>query len=225
MRYVCTDKLFNQVIDYLSYFTARNDSDDCNKLAQLMISRNSPVARQLKTILGIDQTKVNNEAENLGVEDIRIRAGGRHDNDKSDFRSIRVMPTVQEISSEGLPYLPQNQVMDEASALERQFRLLREDMVGPARKELRLMRKGEGNLRNLFNGVAIEKVDVPTGKTSTPPHVLVSFDLHPDHKIKKDKKYRTHKERKQYWETYSKGDSQNLVILVLKYHQLESKRP
>ena len=181
-----------------------------------MISRKSPVSRELKTILGIDQTKVKSEAQNLGVEDIRIRAGGRHDNDKSDFRSIQVMPTIQEISFDGSPYLPQNQVMDEAGALERQFRLLREDMVGPARKELRLMRKGEGNLRNLFNRVTIEKVHIPHDKTSPPPHVLVSFDLHPDHKIKKDKKYKTHKERKQYWETYSKGNSQNYIIIVLK---------
>ena len=92
----------------------------------------------------------------------------------------------------------------EAGALERQFRLLREDMVGPARKELMLLRNGEGNLRNLFNGVAIEKVDIPYGKTSTPPHVLVSFDLPSEHKTIK---YDTVKDRKEYWETFSKGNA------------------
>ena len=176
--------------------------DDCNALAQLMISRESPVARQLRTVLGINRANKIHETENLGLEDIKIRAGGRHDNDKADFRSIRVMPTIQEISSEDVAYLPQNIVTDEAGALERQFRLLREDMVGPARRELRLLRNGEGNLRNLFNGVSIERVNIPDGKTSIPPHVLVSFDLHPEHKTMK---YKKRKNRKDYWETFSKG--------------------
>ena len=168
-----------------------------------MISQNSPVARQLQTILGSGEENKDHDAENLGIEDIRMRAGGRHDNDHSDFRSIRIMPTIEEISSEELPYLPQNNLMDEAGALERQFRLLREDMVGPARRELRLLQKGKGDLRNLFNGVAIEKVCIPDGRTSTPPHVLVSFDLPPEHKTRK---LLTTRERKEYWETSSKGN-------------------
>ena len=167
-----------------------------------MISRESPVARQLRTVLGIGTANKIHETESMGVEDIRIRAGGRHDNDHTDFRSIRVMPTIEELSCDKQPYLPQNQVMDEAGALERQFRLLREDMVGSARRELKLLQNGEGNLRNLFNRVAIEKVDIPTGRTSTPPHVLVSFDLHPEHKTMKLLKV---KDRKDYWETFGKG--------------------
>ena len=184
------------------YFVARTDSDDCKTLAQLMISRESPVARQLRTILGIGMTNEIHESESLGVEDIRIRAGGRHDNDHTDFRSIRVMPTIEELSCKELPYLPHNRVMDEAGALERQFRLLREDMVGSARRELRLLQKGEGNLRNLFNRVAFEKVDIPNGRTSIPPHVVVSFDLHSQHKTRK---LLTVKTRKEYWDTFGKG--------------------
>jgi hypothetical protein len=167
-----------------------------------MISRESPVARQLRTVLRIEVKEDVHPRENLGIEDIRMRAGGRHDNDYTDFRSIRIMPTIEELSSDELPYLPPNTVTDEAGALDRQFRLLREDMVGPARTELKLLKIGEGNLRNLFNDVAIEKVEIPTWKTSVPPHVVVSFLLPKEHKTRKMKKV---KDRKEYWEVFSKG--------------------
>ena len=167
-----------------------------------MMSRESPVARQLSTILGIDVTESNQQHESLGLEDIRIRAGGRHGNDHTDFRSIRIMPTIEELTTDVMPYLPLNTVTTEAEALDRQFRLLREDMVGPARTELKLLQHGEGNLRNLFNQVAIEKVVVPTGKTSATPYVLVSFTLPKEHRTMRMSKV---KERIEYWKTCSKG--------------------
>ena len=187
-------------INFYPSFTARTKEDDIYKIARLMVKGESPVARQLRTVLGIKQNEDFYKRGELGAEDIRIRAEGRHDNDLPDFRSIKILPTISEITCELLPYLPQNNVTDEAEALERQFRLLREDMVGPARRELLLLRKGGGNLENLFHGVAIEEVNIPEGKT--PPYFTVSFDLNPDHKALN---YTKHKDRKKYWETSSKG--------------------
>ncbi|KAF1995359.1 P-loop containing nucleoside triphosphate hydrolase protein [Amniculicola lignicola CBS 123094] len=64
--------------------------------------------------------------------------GPRHDNDHEDIRNIRILPTFQELHSERIPYLP---VLDPRSLhlpgqeglIDRQFRLYREDMVGPIR--------------------------------------------------------------------------------------------
>eukprot|EP00775_Hariotina_reticulata_P004273 gene4273-4526_t len=77
----------------------------------------------------------------VAVEDLLQCAGGRHDNDHQDFRDIRVMVTSQEALCRRLPFLPRvsdsNLMMlasvPEAALLDRQFRLLREDFVGPLR--------------------------------------------------------------------------------------------
>jgi hypothetical protein len=73
--------------------------------------------------------------------------GARHDNDKVDFRAIRVLPTADEVMCRIAPYLP----LQDASAphlaspfvagavdrhLDVQFRLLREDMLAPVRRAI-----------------------------------------------------------------------------------------
>ena len=76
--------------------------------------------------------------------------GGRHDNDHANFRQIQIMPTAEEIVSTASPYLVRSADLQEAvyteeadtCYLDRQFRLLREDIVGPLREEV-------ANLRNL----------------------------------------------------------------------------
>jgi hypothetical protein len=72
-----------------------------------------------------------------------------HDNDKKDYRSIRIVPTVSELQDWEAPFLPSEddvsgidiEVSGRAAAqvtyLDRLFRLTREDMLGPLREELR----------------------------------------------------------------------------------------
>ena len=68
--------------------------------------------------------------------------GPRHDNDHEDITQIKVMPTPEEIRSHRPEYLP---IRDPATwhhpgirgLLDRQFRLLREDTVGPLRDAVR----------------------------------------------------------------------------------------
>lgn len=65
-------------------------------------------------------------------------AGGRHDNDKEDFRSIAIVPTCQEFVCAADPYLPlpaKDGSATEAFVLDRHFRLLREDLIGPSKEE------------------------------------------------------------------------------------------
>lgn len=58
--------------------------------------------------------------------------GDRHDNDFADFRRIVLVPTAEEMNCEEEPYLPMSVERSVSHTLERQFRLLREDMVCPA---------------------------------------------------------------------------------------------
>ena len=64
--------------------------------------------------------------------------GGRHDNDHADICNIRIMPSLEEISSRDTEYLPvinpfQWHVAGLDGLLDRNFRLLREDTVGQLR--------------------------------------------------------------------------------------------
>jgi hypothetical protein len=75
-----------------------------------------------------------------------LRDGGpRHDNDRVNFREIRVLPTAEEVLSRADSYLPLQRVGQPelaspfvASPVDRhldvQFRLLREDMLAPVRR-------------------------------------------------------------------------------------------
>ncbi|CAM9586369.1 unnamed protein product, partial [Ectocarpus sp. 8 AP-2014] len=54
--------------------------------------------------------------------------GGRHSNDHVDFRSITIVPSVDEVLCDKIPFLPTEMERD-VPHLDRQFRLLRHDLV------------------------------------------------------------------------------------------------
>jgi hypothetical protein len=71
--------------------------------------------------------------------------GGRHDNDKEDICDIKIMPTLEEIMCSTREYLPMADpdtwnitANGIEGLLDRQFRLLREDNVGPLRDAVRI---------------------------------------------------------------------------------------
>ncbi|KAF5840887.1 hypothetical protein DUNSADRAFT_15255 [Dunaliella salina] len=76
-------------------------------------------------------------AEHLQVV---LGAGGRHSNDSPDFRAIKILPTPDEALSSAPPHIPSPHpapsMPAEAALLDRQFRLMREDFVGPVRAAL-----------------------------------------------------------------------------------------
>ena len=64
-----------------------------------------------------------------------------HDNDKENFRDIDCVPTPSELNCTEKPFLPPSEGSEyisnpETKVLDRQFCLLREDLVGPVREEL-----------------------------------------------------------------------------------------
>jgi hypothetical protein len=69
-------------------------------------------------------------------------AGPRHDNDSEDIGNIRILPTFAEITCDRPPYLPvldpsQLHLQGIEGLIDRQFRVYREDVVGPIRDALR----------------------------------------------------------------------------------------
>ena len=66
-----------------------------------------------------------------------------HDNDCVNFRDVMIAPTALELQCADLPYLPQDDDgvglsdTSETRLLGRQFRLLREDLIGPLREEMK----------------------------------------------------------------------------------------
>ena len=73
--------------------------------------------------------------------------GGRHDNDFLDCREIAILPTADELSSSDTPFYRRAVDVAEAEKEEReathvdnQFRLLREDMLGELRNDLQIAR-------------------------------------------------------------------------------------
>ena len=72
--------------------------------------------------------------------------GPRHDNDHTDISNIKILPTMEEIQSPRLEYLPSSDPARQhcpglAGLLDRQFRLLREDTVGQLRDAIQLEHK------------------------------------------------------------------------------------
>lgn len=127
------------------------------ELADVLVSALAPrptlsaIARRLQELLArelVTADRMNDaQAAVAAVADRRHAAelnqwpGGRHSNDHVDFREISVAPTVDELLAQERPFLPRADreevfLADEPQAqlIDRQFRLLREDMIATVRE-------------------------------------------------------------------------------------------
>lgn len=86
--------------------------------------------------------------------------GGRHDNDKANYRDIQLVPTEEEIVCQQAPYLPvSNESLTVGKVLDRNFRLLREDLLGPLREEFKegpRFQYDDARVLNYFTGRIIK---------------------------------------------------------------------
>ncbi|KAL7522946.1 hypothetical protein ACHAWX_007679 [Stephanocyclus meneghinianus] len=180
---------------------ARTNSDLISMAGQLA---DVGCGDHLKTILGGNLTT---EVSLSSIRDNQTETpGGRHDNDKEDFRSISIVPTCQEFLSEADPYLPalrDNEQATEASLLDRQFRLLREEILGPSKEALDNPKKQQ---RDIFycarpvsveSGVAIrnQKGDLLVGDSD--PCIMFTFEMPRWFRVNSMK---TTKEKMEYWD-------------------------
>ena len=90
---------------------------------------------------------------------IEEEAGGRHDNDHTDYRKIAILPTEDELTCLKAPFLRTSSYLDDPTQdpgtiasihLDNQFRLLREDMLGEIKEEIQIaLGKKKGRHRGL----------------------------------------------------------------------------
>ncbi|KKK26527.1 hypothetical protein ARAM_006130 [Aspergillus rambellii] len=91
---------------------------------------------QMSAVTELNETEKRNQILTLMAP--QDPPGGRHDNDHADISAIQILPTLDEILSPRGEYLPECNpsrwhVGGREGLLDRNFRLLREDSVGPLR--------------------------------------------------------------------------------------------
>ncbi|KAJ8602141.1 hypothetical protein CTAYLR_001664, partial [Chrysophaeum taylorii] len=163
---------------------ARTDSD-WRTLADLLIAREAPCAKSLKAVFSGSEREAKRMMRASLVDVSESMPGGRHDNDRFDYRSTQIVPTVQEIQCVKPPYLPppvsESPIDDEVAAtLDRQFRLLREDMVGPMRLGLQNLVRAKHTTPGgsfAYDAVAFEGIE-----THPRPCLVASCELPPRHR-------------------------------------------
>lgn len=98
--------------------------------------------------------------EDTSLTTMMEQAGGRHDNDFHDFRSVSIIPTASELNCDKAPFLPSKAggAIDEWSLIDRQFRLLREDFVGPLREEVALATTKDPKVKAPENARLIQRI-------------------------------------------------------------------
>ncbi|KAF7937116.1 uncharacterized protein EAE98_001430 [Botrytis deweyae] len=155
---------------------------------------------------------------------------GRHDNDKMDITSIRILPTEEEIRSEAVEFLPSTDVDQDhflvdpaARLLDTHFRLLRHDIFGELKSVLgglilsieaepSLLEKSRLNFANIrAHSYAKAQVAEITFNHRRGLEVQVSFS-HPPQLAKKSKK-----DRGKWWEE-SKRLAEGVLLCLLSFN-------
>ena len=146
----------------VEYINVANDFVIQSRLLDSTEFQIRTLGQKIKNILSlINSPTLLNDDEN--------RPGGRHDNDFSNFREISILPTADELTSTEEPFLRKAQAVEDSATetsrmavhIDNQFRLLREDMLGEIREELRIvLGKKSGRHRGIivkgFNIIGVD---------------------------------------------------------------------
>lgn len=111
------------------------------------------LGQKIRHTLPLDLADLQNEADE--------KPGGRHDNDHADHRQICIMPTADELLSKDRPFFRTADFIDDpknlssrcSMHLDNQFRLLREDMLGEIRDELKIL---TGKMAGRHKGIIVD---------------------------------------------------------------------
>ncbi|MFY7928669.1 MAG: AAA domain-containing protein, partial [Oligoflexus sp.] len=157
----------------------------------------------------------------LSMEDYKaITPGGRHDNDKTDYREIDIVPTPDEVSCQQLPFLPTPN--DKWPMLDRLFRLMREDMVATLKEKIKLLAPKPGSQSKRLRGYSPAKLEGITFDKFNTWSFKISFALpenHPTATMKKSK------EKEEYWELGRGKKSLTRNTLVMIAHAESPDKP
>ncbi len=204
---------------------ARED-EQIERLSQLLLP-NTAESERFKTVMA-GTTATTSGISLAGIRSAQTEVpGGRHDNDHVDFRSIGILPTREEFVCDAEPYLPKAADpgdLTDARLLDRQFRLLREDMLGHAKEEQGDPRKEQRDLffsarvSHIENGAArFGKRDGKEYRIAGPsdPCICFSFQLPKWHRVHKMKP----KDKEAYWERSRRTLSKDALVCLRRQDQ------
>jgi hypothetical protein len=121
------------------YLAVANSSNILDLILKSSDGETRILGQKIKHALPLDVSELHNDAG--------AKPGGRHDNDHADHRKISIMPTADELLSKDRPFFRTADFIDNPDTvssrrgihLDNQFRLLREDMLGEIREELKIL--------------------------------------------------------------------------------------
>ncbi|KAJ5055777.1 P-loop containing nucleoside triphosphate hydrolase protein [Bipolaris maydis] len=120
-----------------------NDMPDVRPIAEQVTSEKSLIDAQSLDVRNLGQ-KIKHVLESTSDDSVD-GPGGRHDNDKADYRKIKLLPTPDEFVSDAQPFYRRADVVASAAPegrslihLDNQFRLLREDLLGELRSDFQI---------------------------------------------------------------------------------------
>ncbi|KAK9777637.1 putative NF-X1-type domain-containing protein [Seiridium cardinale] len=145
----------------------------------------------------------------------------KHDNDHADIAKIRILPTTNEILSKGAPYLPlydqsKWHVQGLPGLLDRNFRLLREDNLGPIRDIIKSHLQGSPDKGNgpRTNEYKLQSLRIAYDRIN-------GFELHASVRQPPEvANRRTPAHREQWWVDSKNLDWERLVCLVGRGHAM-----
>ena len=181
----CKDPDVRDVVELLKQSTAPGMSALAPRLATLFASVSAPPSDDAEASglsSGSDGGGLAGP-ESLQAAKTAMRPPGvrEHDNDPEDFRSVSIVPTPSELNCPEAPYLPPPEGSEfisdrEAALLDRQFRLMREDLVGSLREELKEeLAEGPSAYRRLYRTPALKGLEC----SRDGPYIRLSVPLPP----------------------------------------------
>lgn len=133
------------------------------------------LGEKIKHALPLDSSELYNDAE--------TKPGGRHNNDHADRREISIMPTADELLSKDRPFFrtadflhdPETACSRRDIHLDNQFRLLREDMLGEIRDELKILTGAKAGRHKgiIVDSLSLEGVEMGTDRKRPPWGVVL----------------------------------------------------
>ena len=157
------------------YLAAVGSSNVLDLLLKSPDGETRNLGQKIKHALPLDPADLQNDANE--------RPGGRHDNDNADHRQICIMPTADELLSKDRPFLRTADFIDDPKNvssrcslhLDNQFRLLRENMLGEIRDELKILtgKKAGRHKGIIVDGLYVAGVEMGTAKTRLPWGVVL----------------------------------------------------
>jgi hypothetical protein len=174
------------------YLAVADSSNILDRILKSPDGETRNLGQKIKHALPLDASELHNDAE--------AKPGGRHDNDHADHRDISIMPTADELLSKDRPFFRTADFIDDPKIvssrysihLDNQFRLLREDMLGEIRDELKILTGTKvGRHKGIvLDGLSLAGVEMGTDRKRLPWGVVLKCkeELPPLKKIQRDRR-------------------------------------